>query len=330
MKFSVVVPVYEVEPYLCQCVDSILSQTDPDFELILVDDGSPDACPGICDGYQRQDPRVRVSHQANHGLSAARNAGIRMARGDYVLLLDSDDFWCSRDVLQEMRRLIADTQADLILFRVRAWREQENKSRVKTPPFRYDILDRFDRVQSVHYLLSEGNFPVGVYSCCVSRRLLTEHSICFAEGHKSEDYDWLFSILRVCQRIYATDSVHYVYRFRRKGSITSGADMRHLRDLMFSVSKWADAPGFSDPLLRQDIQNYVAYIYATALVLSGRFDRKTRGEAVGILRPELPVMQQARWRSLRLIRFALSLLGIRTTAVILQRLYRMKLKCEMK
>ncbi len=97
-EISVIVPVYKVEPYLRRCVDSILAQTFTDFELILVDDGSPDNCPAICDEYAEKDDRVHVIHQENGGLSAARNAGMEIACGKYYLFCDSDDYvspcWC--------------------------------------------------------------------------------------------------------------------------------------------------------------------------------------------------------------------------------------------
>lgn len=89
---SVIVPVYRMEKYLPACIDSILNQTFTDFELILVDDGSPDRCPEICDEVARRDARVRVIHQANAGLSAARNAGIEVAHGAWLSFVDSDDF----------------------------------------------------------------------------------------------------------------------------------------------------------------------------------------------------------------------------------------------
>ena len=88
---SVIVPVYRVEKYLRHCVDSILAQTYSDFELLLIDDGSPDKCPQICDEYAGRDPRIRVIHKPNGGLISARNVGIRAARGDYVCILDGDD-----------------------------------------------------------------------------------------------------------------------------------------------------------------------------------------------------------------------------------------------
>lgn len=89
---SIIVPVYKVEPYLNKCVDSILSQTFTDFELILVDDGSPDNCGAICDAYAAKDDRVRVIHKENGGLSDARNAGIDAARGEFLGFVDSDDY----------------------------------------------------------------------------------------------------------------------------------------------------------------------------------------------------------------------------------------------
>ena len=91
MKLSIIVPIYNVEAYLCRCIDSILQQTFEDFELILVDDGSPDGCGRICDEYALQDKRVKVIHKKNGGLSDARNAGIDIAKGEFIGFIDSDD-----------------------------------------------------------------------------------------------------------------------------------------------------------------------------------------------------------------------------------------------
>ncbi|MBQ9285530.1 MAG: glycosyltransferase family 2 protein [Bacteroidaceae bacterium] len=92
MLLSVIIPVYKVEPYLRECIDSVLAQSYTNLEVILVDDGSPDACPAICDEYVSQDARVKVIHQTNQGLSAARNAGIEVAQGSYIAFVDSDDY----------------------------------------------------------------------------------------------------------------------------------------------------------------------------------------------------------------------------------------------
>ena len=101
MLFSIIVPVYKVEDYIEKCIDSILLQSYTDFELILIDDGSPDKCPLICDQYKERDSRVKVIHKQNGGLSSARNAGLKVAKGEYILFLDSDDFFISGNVLEK-------------------------------------------------------------------------------------------------------------------------------------------------------------------------------------------------------------------------------------
>ena len=92
-KLSVIIPIYKVENYLERCVKSVLNQDYRDFEVILVDDGSPDRCPQICDDLARMDDRIVVVHKTNGGLSAARNSGIEIAKGEYLVFLDSDDQW---------------------------------------------------------------------------------------------------------------------------------------------------------------------------------------------------------------------------------------------
>ena len=89
---SVIVPVYNVEPYLKQCLDSIIAQTYTNMEIIIVDDGSPDNCPAICDLYAKADNRIKVIHKENGGLSSARNAGLEIAAGEYIGYIDSDDY----------------------------------------------------------------------------------------------------------------------------------------------------------------------------------------------------------------------------------------------
>lgn len=100
---SVIVPVYGVEKYLKQCVDSIVNQTYKNLEIILVDDGSPDNCPQLCDEWVKKDKRIRVLHKKNGGLSDARNAGLHISTGDLVLFVDSDD-WVEPEMAEKLKR----------------------------------------------------------------------------------------------------------------------------------------------------------------------------------------------------------------------------------
>ena len=115
---SVIIPVYKVEPYLRQCVDSILSQTYTNLEVILVDDGSSDHCPAICDSYATQDSRVRVIHKTNGGLSDARNAALEVCTGDYIAFVDSDD-WIEPEMYTDMMDLMQKQKLDIVFCTVR-------------------------------------------------------------------------------------------------------------------------------------------------------------------------------------------------------------------
>jgi len=105
---SVIVPVYNVEAYLKRCVECLLGQTYRNLEIILVDDGSPDNCPALCDAYGKQDGRIQVLHQKNAGLSGARNAGIGIAKGSYLAFVDSDDY-VAPDFIQSLYELLRET-----------------------------------------------------------------------------------------------------------------------------------------------------------------------------------------------------------------------------
>ena len=115
MFFSVIVPVYKVEKYLKTCIESVLNQTFPDFELILVNDGSPDNCPVICESYREKDSRVKVIHKENGGLASARKAGMQSATGDYVFNLDSDDL-IQNDTLEYAYNIIKETDCEIVSF----------------------------------------------------------------------------------------------------------------------------------------------------------------------------------------------------------------------
>ena len=118
MFFSVIVPVYKVEKYLPKCIESVLNQTFSDFELILVDDGSPDRCPEICEEYKEKDSRIKVIHKPNGGLASARRAGIKVATGDYIYNLDSDDL-IEIDTLECAYKIIHETACEIVSFSYR-------------------------------------------------------------------------------------------------------------------------------------------------------------------------------------------------------------------
>ncbi|MBQ6543175.1 MAG: glycosyltransferase family 2 protein, partial [Clostridia bacterium] len=137
---SVIVPVYKVEKYLPRCLDSILSQSFTDFELLLVDDGSPDSCPEICDEYARRDRRISVIHKENGGLSSARNAALERATGKYVSFVDSDDY-ITADALQTLYSALTETDSDIAVGNMMSIDESGNISDFYIPAAGRTLLE---------------------------------------------------------------------------------------------------------------------------------------------------------------------------------------------
>lgn len=209
-EISVIVPVYKVESYLHSCVDSILSQTFSDLELLLVDDGSPDNCGIICDEYAAKDPRVRVIHKKNGGLSSARNAGVESARGEYICFIDSDD-WVAQDYCETLYTLLRNSDCDFSVCNI--CRCEEGKASSPVFSQRTCSVDntKFLRMQ----LMKESEF--GAVNKLYRRELFDR--IRFAEGRIHEDVIWSGDLARQLHGgVMMTDKQLYYYR-QRSGSI---------------------------------------------------------------------------------------------------------------
>lgn len=234
-KISVVIPIYKVELYIRECIDSVLRQSYKNIEIILVDDGSPDACPQICDEYALLDDRIKVIHKKNGGLSDARNQGLKMASGEYVIFLDSDDFWIGDSALEEIVNLL-NFNPDIVYFdRITYY---ENGSIVKPIGFTLSEINHKDKNIALSELISHGKFIVSACNKCVKRDILEKNKIWFTTGLYSEDIDWNFAVTLVANKLFAIDTPIYGYR-RRENSISSSIGKKNIQDLLFIIEKWS-------------------------------------------------------------------------------------------
>lgn len=216
MKLSIIVPVYKVEAYLTRCVDSILGQTFSDFELILVDDGSPDSCPAICDEYAQKDSRVVVIHKSNGGLSDARNAGLDIARGEYIGFIDSDDF--IHPQMYEVLIHFAEKQsADIVRCDFYHFHEGDNLTFEEVRPEDVDstCLEKFTLLSS-YYPNNCFRFSSTVCNK-IYKSMIFEH-IRFPVGKYYEDSYIQLSTIELCERVVML-SVPLYYYLQRDGSI---------------------------------------------------------------------------------------------------------------
>ncbi len=216
MKLSIIVPIYNTEKYLRKCVDSILAQTLTDFECILVDDGSTDNCPAICDEYAEKDPRIVVIHKPNGGLSDARNAGLDIAKGDYIGFVDSDD-WIETEMYNTLYSLAISNSSDISSCQI--MRIFENK---KMPyPISQDLAHHSKMLLTSTELLSSYERTRLYLHTCVWNKIFKKHlfdNIFFPVGKLYEDEFIILDILDRCKNIVITEKIFYNYR-QRVGSI---------------------------------------------------------------------------------------------------------------
>lgn len=206
---SVIVPIYNVERYLNQCVDSILSQTYDKLEVILVDDGSPDNCGKICDDYANKDERIKVIHKKNGGLSSARNAGLNVISGDYVSFVDSDD-WLAKDTYEYCLKKLGENGCDAILFDSIL---TSDRQKLLEPADDYTtvIKGRNEILDFFMYNSTKSSRWYSVWGGLYKRELIV--GITFREGKLYEDIDWKYKVLERCNNLLITNQIKYFYFF---------------------------------------------------------------------------------------------------------------------
>lgn len=195
MKFSIIIPVYNMEKFLHISVTNILNQTFQDFEIILVDDGSPDNSPALCDDWAKQDSRIKVIHKVNEGVSAARNDGIRAAKGEYILFLDADDYY-HHDLLQVLFPYTE--QKKQVVYFSYAYVFNNNASNL-TPlpeikqPFSYSLNTEKERFNLFKKLFKEDNFSGVSVRGCYNREFLISNNLFFNTNYAISE-DILFNL----------------------------------------------------------------------------------------------------------------------------------------
>lgn len=239
MKLSIVVPVYNVEGYLRRCVESVLKQDYEDYEMILVDDGSTDSSGKICDDLAQENEKVKVIHKENGGLSSARNAGINVVKGEYIMLLDSDD-WIEEGCLKKFAPLM-DQAYDLIMGR--AWTidddgNKKDKIAYTKPAGVYTAPDSLEELTA-----GEVSFcsPFYIYRT----DYVNKNSLRFLDGILHEDELWMPVALLKAKTIYVSD-IYFYYHYVRSGSIMHSKNYERSAKSTLTVCK----------LLNIEYQNY--------------------------------------------------------------------------
>lgn len=271
---SIIVPIFGVEPFLDECVLSLTRQTYEDLEIILVDDGSPDICDKICDHYASLDPRIRVIHKKNRGISDARNTGLDAARGEYIGFVDSDDY-VSRDMFSFLLSLMESTQADIsICGHVKT--SHKGKPRLFWHRKKVYIMDSQEALAK---MLQLGYYESFTWNKLVKRELFD--SIRYPSGRLHEDLFTTYKVIDRAKKIAYSKEVKYYYR-QRIGSIIHTAYSPKYYDFVQASIEVRDfiEVNYPDILTTATLAYYGARIFTFFNLLLARpqmlFDRKNR------------------------------------------------------
>ena len=223
---SIIVPVYKVEQYLKRCMDSVLNQTYKNIEIILVNDGSPDNCPALCEEYAKIDSRVRVIHKENGGLSSARNVALDSVKGDYIFFVDSDD-WLALDTLEVLNEYL-EKDYDMISFQRTYLTEEKVVEKGEKNPKDMDVSQYID-----------SSF-LGRYDFFVTTKIFkTEvfNNIRFLEGRNYEDLEIMHRLFLNLKKVVGLDYFLYYYWKGNEGAITNTITMKNMKDHYLSANE---------------------------------------------------------------------------------------------
>lgn len=277
MLFSIIVPVYNVEKYLDECIESIEKQLFLDFEVILVDDGSIDHSPELCDKWGERDNRIQVIHKNNGGQSDARNVGTKAAKGDYIVYIDSDDYICDERFLSKLAEKVYAGFPDVIVYKFQKYYDEQQKMQ----KCGYSFLE-FDSHQvladRIASLVITDSFYCSAWSKAIKKEILIKNNIQFEKGLLGEDQDWYYHVLSVIDSLDGINEAFIVYR-QRANSITSSWKIKNLTDCISIVNKWAITLAQSDNFqtkYKEVLLNSVAKLYCNLLIGYSRFTDKQK------------------------------------------------------
>lgn len=313
MTVSFVLPVYKVRAYLERCVQSLLCQTYKDFEIILVDDGSPDDSGKLCDELAARNNCIRVIHQENKGVSGARNTGIENAQGEYIIFVDPDDEWLQADGLEILLQQTKATNPDAVVFKcVDIW---SDNTREQGKDYDISNLHSLTGGALFDYLISNQQFRMSAWILMVRRQILIDHNIFFPFGIISEDIYWNIQLWQHIESARFVNLPLYGY-YHREESITTTPDIRYYRsyDKIFTYWKEQCDKGCKNAKV-------IRYILANLWVNRGyayeSLADADKPEALNILKKHTDLLNYGSSPKSKRTRRMVRLLGVRATTLVL-------------
>ena len=238
IKLSIIIPIYNIQRFVEQCVNSVLKQNYNEYEVILVDDGSKDLSGIIADKIANNNNNVKVYHKENGGLSDTRNYGIKKAKGEYLLFVDGDDF-IKDNVLGNLVNCIEkNNNPDVIFLNICKW--FNNAAIPMNEGINSKIIEGKNKEKILKNIAKLNKFPGSACTKLVKRKIVLDNNLFFEKGLLSEDIDWVIRLLNKAETFAYCNHEYYFYRQNREGSITNNVKSKNINDLMKTIVKFSN------------------------------------------------------------------------------------------
>lgn len=321
---SVIVPIYNVEKYLKQCIESVIKQQLDSYELILVDDGSSDSSKKICDDYSENNINIKVFHKKNEGASSARNYGLNKASGKYVLFLDSDDWWNYQTKLSMMLEYaVQHPKIEMFLFSSYDYIEGKGYFQ-RNEHENFQEIDTSSAKSFYRSLLNNGNLEVAAYTKILKRDFLIQNNLFFKTNLICEDNEWMIRLLRNLQFVDTLDYPLYIYRAEREGSVTRNIKKKNITDMLEIVQDSIDFYDNNTNDVKNEELCFASYLWFCALGLANRLNKAELQEVKPLFKQTSSVCAYSNSKKTKLSNTVYKICGFNLTVRILGAYLKMK------
>lgn len=320
MKISIIIPIYNVQPYLERCVQSVLRQSFKNLEIILVDDGSTDGSGDLAKKLSAKDHRIRVIRQLNQGASAARNTGLRNATGEYVIYLDSDDEWLIDDGLEKLLKESPEG-CDLIVFkRVDFWKDGRRED---SEDYDLETIRGLSDASTIFaYLIKQQQFQLSACFLMTRRQVLLDYGIFFPVGLVDEDISWNLQLWQHVHTVSFHNLPFYGY-FHRANSITTTYSIHVFHSNDHILTNW-ETLCLNGCVNSFSILSFLANIWVSLGYRTHMLKKAEQPEAINILKRHKFLLDYATSKKARRTALLVKSVGIRWTIGILGLYWRLR------
>lgn len=314
---SIIVPVYNVQDYLRECVDSILCQITDEVECILVDDGSTDNSGKICEEYAKNTIHIKVVHKENGGLSSARNEGLKFAKGKYITFIDSDDR-ISKNCIKEIIEWTKNSDTDFCFMQTIKFYPSDETEDLGEKIYSKDFIGK-NKEEICKALSKKPKYPGSACAKLYRKGFLEQYNLRFPKDRRySEDLGFVLDCIRKAQSIEALDFPFYEYRQNRDGSITNKKTQKNFFDLSLFVKEALEGVELKSLEKTENyLLSFVAYEYSILLWMFARVDFENEKEALDVLKRYRYVLKYGKARKIKIINWISKFVGIKNTSRIL-------------